>query len=415
MAANLYPAQTGPFVISDQWCDADDDDQDTAFTSADSAILTVNSADPVTVDEAWAGVAIYATGASGLAFGSQTITFSGNITLDDITATVGAATISADNFDVGTNGSLKFTDDAQITADIALDGGTIDDDGNDVEVIGSFIRTSGTLTSTGEWTFSGTGDLKNADYNYPFSELVISGTMTNTAWVYTRKVTITGTINGGTNDLVIFGGYAGWWGLQTGVLNCDVWTFKTINAPGNAVTLNNRQLQVTTNATEAMTMDAAINTGTGALVVYGDGAGDSMTLNMNGHALICGAIQIGPNEANSGQGILTLGDGCIATIASVTRGNDANDTNGLNLDNGTVLLSGILDGDNQGTYGITVTSVGANIHNSGGSGEIKEVTSDNVIHCWGLIDGGDNGPNVCHESSLGGPAVNVGCGLAVAA
>lgn len=413
--ANLYPAQTGPFFISNQWCDADDDDQDTAFTSADSAILTTNSADPVTVDEAWAGVGISATGASGLAFGTQTITFSGNITLDDITATAAAATISAANLDVGTNGSLTFSDDAQITADIALDGGAIADGGNDIEVIGDFIRSSGTLTSTGTWTFSGTGNLQHVSTS-TFGAIVISGTMTNTGLVYTKKATITGTLNGTTNYLFIYiPAAAGWWGPQTGTVNCDMYVRGTTYAPGNAITLNNRALHIESATSQTMTMDSAINLGTGMLQVNGTGAGDSMTVDMDDNALTCGAVRLGPTAANSGQGILTLGDGPVLTIASVTRGNNANDTNGLNLSAANILLSGILDGDNQGTNGITVTSVGANIVNSGGSGEIKEVTSDAVIHCWGLIDGGDNGPNVCHESSLGGPAANVGCGLAVAA
>lgn len=411
--ANLYPAQTGPFAISEQWCNADDDDQDTDFSSSDSAVLTANSADPVTVDEAWAGVAISATGTSVLAFGANTITFSGNITLDDITATMGAATVSAANVDVGTDGSLTFSGDATITADIALDGGTIADGGNDVEVVGDFIKSSGTLTSTGAWTFSGTGNLSNSTSSQGFGHLVISGAMTNTGIVFAKKATITGTLGGDTNYLGFYSPSAGWWGAQTGTVNCNMEVQNGDSAPGNNITLTNKKLTISSSTTDSITMDANISTGTSELRVWGTGAGDSMTLDMNGYNMTCGLLRPGYWGANSANGKITLGRN--ATIAAVTRGNDANVGDEMNLEACNILLSGILDGDNQGTNGITITSLGANIVTSGASGQIKEVTSTGVIHCWGLTDGGNNGPNVCHESSLGGPAANVGCGLAKAA
>lgn len=270
---------------------------------------------------------------------------------------------------------------------VTMTAGILNDGGLNSELLGSFVRNGGTFASTGIWTFSGSGNLKNAAYGGRFGGLVISGTMANTGIVYTRKATVTGTLGGTTNELAFFQPIAGWWGPQTGEVNCDVGIFVSKGAPGNDITLNNRMLRIYGNENNSLTIDAAIDTGAGTLWVYGDGAGVSQTLVVPGHRLRCGAFTIGDNNS-SGKGIVSFTGSGVAEIASFAAGNAANVGNEYNLGAYSFLMGGLGNGAD-----VAVTADHAHVHD-GTLEHLDEVGTSGTIYRFGDSSGDNNNGNM---------------------
>lgn len=402
----------------------DDDTGDATFTLADAmscGAFVLTDGIFSTANFAWSVAGITGTGGT-LNFGDSLVVAGGyDIDLDNITATAGAATLIADNVDTG-GGSLTMTDDLIITGNFELEsGGTLTMATKTLTVSGDYINSGGTMVTPGKLTMTGaTVSLKSGTSNYPAS-LALGATAGVTLGAASRFV---GGLDVPAEATLALGNYElracsasapdansfrseGEVTAGTGII-----VFYFTSSTSNSPILNFGSVGLTVLGTSSDTWTQTGRLTCGALTIKDTTAGQATIFTLAGTPATMGAVTLGASGNKSG--ILVLGPH-VYTIASVTIGHDDDANSALTLANSNILLSGILNGDSEGTNGITVTSVGANIVGTGASAEIKQVDSDAVIHCWGLIDGGDNNQYVCHESSLGGPAVNVGCGLAIAA
>jgi len=87
--------------------------------------------------------------------------------------------LAAQTLTIGAGG-FSFTD------------GFFNDDGEDVVVGGSCIITSpASLTLSGTWTLTGTGNVENATAINAFNSLVVSGVVTRTGHVYCKSIEVT--------------------------------------------------------------------------------------------------------------------------------------------------------------------------------------------------------------------------------
>ena len=303
------------------------------------------------------------------------------------------------------NGNGKtVTATAAITAgSFTLTLGTYNDGGFPHLFAESITISGGTFTNTGTWTKTGdSGTVENATYTRSFTDLAVAGgvTMEMSDDVYMASLSlgdgaaVTGSLGTEILQLIKQNGSGpssdGYWTQPSdATVSVPVRIWKCSKAPGSNIALTNKNLTVETNGENAITMDGNISLGTGNLYVRGTGTDNSQTLDMAGYNLTCGAVSLGAIAANTGKGVLYLGEGT-HSIASLADGDGDTATNELYFESSSVSLSGTLDGDN-----ITTTSAGANLH----GGTIQNVTSTGVIHCWGVTDGGSNSADVCHEGS----------------
>ncbi len=179
---------------------------------------------------------------------------------------------------------------------------------------------------------------------------------------------------------------AGWWNAL-GTVDVEVW-IREGTAPGNDIVLTDKPLRFFTSTIATLTMDANIDTGTGALGVDGTGTGDSMTLSMAGFALTCGAAILGATAANTGNGILNLPSG-VHSIASVAGGNAANSGNTLALGTSTIrnMTTGIVGVDID-----TVTVTAAHLYGDGSSTITDvDISAGGVIRCHNFDEANSTG------------------------
>jgi len=306
--------------------------------------------------------------------------------------------------DIEVNTAGTHTAVQAIAADsFTLTLGTYNDGGFAHLFAESITISDGTFTNTGTWTKTGdSGTVENATYTRSFTDLAVAGgvTMEMSDDVYMASLSlgdgaaVTGSLGTEILQLIKQNGSGpssdGYWTQPSdATVSVPVRIWKCSKAPGSNIALTNKNLTVETNGENAITMDGNISLGTGNLYVRGTGTDNSQTLDMAGYNLTCGAVSLGAIAANTGKGVLYLGEGT-HSIASLADGDGDTATNELYFESSSVSLSGTLDGDN-----ITTTSAGANLH----GGTIQNVTSTGVIHCWGVTDGGSNSADVCHEGS----------------
>lgn len=341
-----------------------------------------------------------------------------NILLDGTGNVTDASGAGGGNYDVNTVAGTHTQTTDLYCHDFKLTQGIIVGTGYTVYLDGTFgPYTAGTATGL-SITQSGTND---ADWNTSTGKLVLytagtgaTITLKGTA-VITQALAGSGAIAPDASEYIYIHTPADNFWSYTGACSAPLKIYHGVSvSSGAAITLVNANVDVVSSG-DTLTMDGNLNIGTGALTLRGATTGANSTLTMSGNGLTCASVLVGYTTANVGSGIINFGSGLHIITGNMGRGNDANTANAFALDTGNFLLGGILNGDNQGTNGITVTSDGANIVASGASAEIKEVTSDNVIHTWGVSVDDYCDQHVTRESSLGGPAVNVGCGLAIAA
>ena len=411
--ATIKTAQTGNWADTTTWAGG------VVPVAGDAAVIDDTHAVTVTADvtggNAPDSVAADAGENGTLHFGAYTFQCGGIITLDRLTATLGAGLIAAD-VDIGTDGSLTQTADAQITGNVTIDGGTLTDAGYTLTVNeGDFLRTSGSVASTGKLLCTNTSryDLNNGvDPSNAIAELEIPTSshmrLNGGTGHAVGKATVGGELSlVSTDDQLFFTNVAaGWWGLQTGTVRCSIFVANTTNSPGNDITLSDGTLNISPDAAGVdleITINSDITLGNGALQVYGGGfpvGGGSMTLHMNGNLDMNWDLGMGLPFPVDISGIVNLGGG-IHRLRSIKPG-QAVQSNAINFGSSTVIASATIDCDN-----IAVTSDGVNIH----GGIIQKVTSTGIVHCWGVTDGGANNADVAHESSLGGATANVGTGM----
>ena len=425
MGINTNGIEIGALTINDAAGDATFTLQSSltcgAFVLTDGAFSTDNFALTCTT----------ISGAGGsIAFGASTVNAGANIiTLDNITATVGAANITATNIDVGPDGTLTSSTawsfvgnmtvnggaytaggDLTMVGDFVMTGGAADDGGFDHNIGGDILISGGTLTSTGEWTQTVTGNVANPTQANKFHSFVagagVTSTLTDTVW--TAKLTPTGNITGA-EVICIRNPTAAWWGPQVGTVSISELLIYNDHGtdgigPGNDMTVDALVLVPTNGAARLLTMDADLTiTGDNNLEVTGIGGGDIMTMDMAGHNLTAmgGSVVLG-RSSGTGSGVLKLGEG-MHSFVGLLYGHVDNTDNALDCEAASVFASGTIDGDN-----ITMTSAGANLH----GGTITNADVTGPLHCWGVTDSGYNSVDVLHESSMSGATANVGAGRA---
>jgi len=388
VARTLYPAQVAQNYSEAKWSLADDNAQNqTKPVAGDTIICTVNSG-KVTCDETWAAVSLSATGACEWDFASETGELSGAVTLDDITTTAAAASITAAAFDIGTDGKLTLSDDMAIISPqpatgFELDGGEIDTNGNTIALTGDLVKSSGTDT---ECNVHHIGDA-----NLSFSGLdayqITSGTITATGDSAGASLVVDSscTLALGSRSFVIappandFIDIQGEVTRSTGEIVVQV-----------AASRSNAGRLVVPKFDLWMSDDMFTQTGEtdiGLLLIRGWVAGQFAQYVVGSAGQSLGEVTLGV-AVDDKHGKLDTGDYPVS-IASLT--DAAAGSSEAALGASSIELSGTFDGSD-----IVVTSIGANVH----GGTIQDVTSAGVIHCWGVTDGTGNNQYVAHQSGV---------------
>jgi len=317
--ATYYPAHSAMNWSDAKWSLADDDAQNAGPPGAgDGFIFTSNSGD-VTLT-ASPGVAFgvgYMTGYTGtLDLGPYTLDIDAAVMLDG--TITGSGTIS-----VTGNCEVKFgTDLSGWTGKLLVDGadaqslktngvsmpaieinkgggtctaqdavtvhdadgfllaaGTYDDGGNAHNIAGSIRRTGGTLTTAATWTMTADGTLQqNNHYGSAFYDLNVANGVTATndsAIVYVKKLSGGGTITGTASIAFSTNARSNWLAGWSGTLSIMVLLINCNKAPGGDITVANKDLRIYSTSSHTIAL-AGVNIGTGDLLIYGDGAGDSM-------------------------------------------------------------------------------------------------------------------------------------------
>ena len=319
--------------------------------------------------------------------------------MDNIIATIEAATISAANFDIGTNGQLTSSDDWELTGDFELDGGTIVGTDDVMTLDGVLLYSSGTATDLSV-DHAGTNDVSwNTAAQCLLLHTVKAGaTITQTGTVRSKALVVeatgvltgaqTYTISTAGNDFLTVNGE---------VTNSEILSVATADYSNAGRISTTGKLTANLTATRSITQTGATTVG-GIFEVHATGAGVGTWVWGVGATLA--AVRVGHATTGNRSGRVEWGS-YSHTIASLAEGHvdnaSENDFATANFN-----LSGVVDGT-----GLTITSAGANII----GGTIQNASSTGVIHCWGVADGGGNNQYVAHESSGGGAMANLGTGM----
>ncbi len=296
-----------------------------------------------------------------------------------------------------------------------LTTGTYADGGLAHNIAGSIIRTAGTLTSTGLWSMTASGTLKNEAQRLSLS--VGSGVeATLSLRVLLRDLAGDGTITGdNTTNFILFNtsGIDNFWtfsGTVTSKLEIVLGT-GTTRSLDQGVTLGNRDLLVKRGTLQ---LGGDVNLGAGNLRAFtdvGDGDIDMVTLD-----LTCIDVRIGNGPRNAG---VDFGTGTHAITGDIKALTGA--TGVLTVDVGTAVFNltpaAIFNGGVVGGTSNPLTMAGAAIN--GGHAEIHGGTvvdvsmplDDAALDCTDdVVDGGGN--DNCWFSGVGGVYSPTGCGSA---
>ncbi|KKN89745.1 hypothetical protein LCGC14_0235910 [marine sediment metagenome] len=406
----------------DNWCDADDGVQDVAPPGAgDVAIFTVNSG-AATMDNNVNIGGLTMTGFTGSVSMNNDIDCDGVITNLSGTFTGGGDILVAGHVTVGANlimtgmtGRLNFDGGGayQLTAGVRIFGlilnagstvtlqadslvdnfqvvtGTFADGGNDFDIAGSIIC-AGTITTTGDWTMSGTGSLINAGPSNALAGLNIAagvvGTLIGT--FYCRKLAGSGTYQGANLFYVRFPPDNFWSFAGTASSNTTI-NLSGSRSSGAGITLNNALFNLQGYDGNVLTMDGDLNTGTGVIRIYGSSGDRTVTLDMVTFDIKGGESEVvlGTPAASAGRwGKIDFGSG-YHQIASLRYGNAANNAgNGIDFGTADVECSGNLN-----ATGIAA----ADIANTNGTIRLGTITAldmsvGGTIQGYGSVDGTGN-------------------------
>ena len=352
------------------------------------------------VDGTWTlGTALYEcdgniSGSGTLTVGAGSLSASGTITLDNMTVTTGAATITGDvNLgDVGGVGTLTMSDTLTINGGFLLDGGELTMATNKMSVSGSWINTSGTMVTPGELEMTGTGNLQSGTSNTPDTlELTSTAvvTLTGASRITNGLTVVSGAAlnlsdktlrvyNTGTADTDVLSIAAGAVITgTTGLIEC--YFGRTINN-STPVCIDSELLLIQSITSQTWNQSGRIDCGD--LKVYSASVGQVATLNITGNLTATGDLIIGIPGAADRSGIVNLNSGTHA-IAAVVDGDAANLANALALGSCTLECSVAFNADN-----ITVSADAALaprlIFIAGGElSNIDDKGLDNPIAVWG--------------------------------
>ncbi len=282
---------------------------------------------------------------------------------------------------VSANTTTKTTE-ALVCRDFRFSGGTYVPGGLQQNIYGDLYGSGWTVTvGTAVWkqwiTGKKVGTSTRTLYTYELAAGITITTDTRSTRIKKLIAPLTSTLTG-TQIIEVNGGLASWWAGVDGTISCPVNVRNTTSAPGGNITIVDKALIVLSTGTNALTLPI-VDIGTGNLTIFGDGAGDSMTVTLTG-ALTCRDIALGDSDSN-GLGALTLA--ATAAIRSVAEGG-ANAANTINLASCVITQTGTFNGTNITPTNTAARFIGGTISNLDASGT---ATIDALA---GVTDGGGN-------------------------
>jgi len=321
------------------------------------------------------------TGSCEVKFGADLSGWTGKLLVDGADAqSLKTNGVSMPAIEINKGGGTCTAQDAVTVHDadgFLLAAGTYDDGGNAHNIAGDIISTGGTRTSTAKWTMTADGNLSIGLRVISEFANDVGVTTTITGYSRVKKLSIAGMLSG-TQIIEVNDGPANWLAGSTGTLSCPMMIRITSNSPGADITLGDKDLRIFSTSTHTIAL-AGVDLGTGDLWIYGDGAGDSMTVTLSG-PLTCRDIILGDSNSN-GLGALTLGN--TATIRSVAEGGGGG-ANTINLASCAITQTGTFDGTNITPTNTAAQFIGGTIANLDASG----TATINALS--GVTDGGGN-------------------------
>ena len=388
MARTLYPAQVAQNYSEAKWSVADDNAQNETKPVAGDTIICTASSGKVTCDEPWAALALSATGACEWDFGAQAASVTNVITLDNMTVTTAAATITGDvNLgDVGGAGTLTMSDTLTIDGGFLLDGGTLTMAANKLSITGSYIKTSGTMVTPGELEMTGSGkNLNPGITNNPaaleLGSIANINLAANGVFKSGMEIPSGSTLNLQGFELTLYRLAAG---DQTDTLHCEGTITRTTGSinlrPGmnvsNGLVFNAPDIPVKFESWGVHTWTQTAAWTCSSLNPWDSSNAGAYTFSIDGASLTVGAVTLGKSAAVAGSGGLNLGSG-VHSITSVAAGNAANSANALDFGTSTTTVTSAFD-----TSNIKTISSGACILTFTGGLTIDSTATNNTT--WTL-------------------------------
>jgi len=275
-----------------------------------------------------------------------------------------------------------------------MTAGSYNDGGLDHTIAGDILDEGGTLTSTGEWTMTGTGDIAGGTFHH--LTLAAAGETTTTSGVVVcEELTLgagefTGTdrvdLKLVANDKLIQ--HADNVLSLSNAVGLRIWASAATYEIGALDTTGGATLTIFGNDF-GIKITGTLNAAGSDIRISGISNGDTGTLDANDQDALAHNITVG-NVANDTRfGEYKMGAGT-TTVTGAIQGGDAGNKAGnkFNFGTGTLVLTGTFDGTNIGTItasaGATITG-GGTIQNCGDPGI--------VMDCRTMKDGGHNHAN----------------------
>lgn len=311
-----------------------------------------------------------------------------------------SANVSANRADLVIDTSFTHTATATAYWDTftMTAGGTYNPNGKDHNIAGNIIYTAGTVTISGKFIQTASGNLAWNSQPSSINQLEIQATATLTANVYFRNITLgaSAVVNRSAGEyLIIFKPSDNWWTQNaSAVVNTPVRYYSIASdSTGGGITLADQNLMVQRGI--ALTADGDIDIGTGSISSPNQSLSNAaFSLDMASYALTCQNIVIGP-DSRAFDSTYDLGSGTHTITGSITAASGASGTLTLQLGSSSTTLTGILDGAAVGG-GSTLTCVSdANgSHPQIHGGTVQDVSmplDDEALDCTdNVTDGGSN-------------------------
>jgi len=316
--------------------------------------------------------------------GDAVFTFADEITCAAFTHTDGITTLSEDLSCSG----------------FAIDGGTFDDDGNNIYAAGPITRTGGVFTSSGSLTVTDNTTISGASTSFNINHLIIAADkiLTPLSSFYAKKVTPTGSVAETSYTILITGASAGWWGLQVGTVASNLrLRFPSAGTvvPGNDIRLENKGFEISVSGSKTFAWDGNIDLGGGELYIRDITAGSPnyAEVNMGAYSLTNASVKLGDSGAtNQGSGKIGFGTGS-HSILSLAKGSAGNGANEINFGSSVVACSGILNGDNITCTADTAIVIGGTLSN-------VDLDSGLLLYAGSTDDGSNTGDILPFSGSL---------------
>lgn len=277
------------------------------------------------------------------------------------------------------------------------------DNGSTHNIAGDITFTAGTLTSTGIWTQTATGNVNtNSNAARTVFNLVLgSAGVVSTLTGPTRCDRFTygaGTVDLAGFTLSIYPSASNFWTTGTGTFQdagsgAGVVVFHTGNKSLGRMDTGNVPIEFLCTASPIITMTGALSCGTGQLVVNTLTDNGLQTLDMNNQPLTAGAVKLGRSDSDILGGILLLRGG-VHKLTSIAKAKAAATVaNAVNMGSCYLELrsGGSIDAGAAGTA-IAFTNTAAHVVGAGVAPTLNRIVigAGEKLHAHNCTDGGTN-------------------------